>query len=102
MMTTQPHPSTHQPDMSLPRVFAALAEPLRLQIVRRLVREEKLSCGQIDHHLSLSTVSHHCKVLREAGIVASQPVGNQRILMLRPEFVAQYSGLIDSIMTHEV
>ena len=102
MMTARPHLSTNQHDMSLSCVFAALADPLCLQIVRHLVQEEKLSCSQIDHRLSLSTVSHHCKVLRQAGIVASHPVGNQRVLTLRPEFVAQYSGLIDSIMMHEI
>ena len=51
-------------EAALARVFAALSDPLRLRIVRRIALEGELGCGQIDHGLSSSTVSHHCKVLR--------------------------------------
>ena len=85
-------------EAALARVFAALADPLRLRIVRRIALEGELGCGQIDHGLSSSTVSHHCKVLREAGIVVSTPVGNQRVLTLRPEFERDYQGLLASIV----
>ena len=74
-------------------VFAALSDPLRLRIVRRLAAEGR-GCSQIDHNLSLSTVSHHCKVLREAGIVTSEAVGTQRVLVLRPEFARQFAGVL--------
>lgn len=85
-------------EAALARVFAALSDPLRLRIVRRIALEGELGCGQIDHGLSSSTVSHHCKVLREAGIVVSTPVGNQRVLTLRPEFECDYQGLLASIV----
>ena len=77
-------------------VFAALSDPLRLRIVRRLAAG-RLGCSQIDHNLSLSTVSHHCKVLREAGIVTSEAVGTQRVLVLRPEFARQFAGVLATI-----
>ena len=78
-------------------VFAALSDPLRLRIVRRLAAEGRLGCSQIDHNLSLSTVSLHCKVLREAGIVTSEAVGTQRVLVLRPEFARQFAGVLATI-----
>ena len=82
---------------ALRQIFAALADPLRLQIVQRVINEGQLGCGQIDHRLSPATVSHHCKVLRQAGIVQSHPLGNQRILTLHPEFVRQFPSLIENI-----
>ena len=88
-MTSQQNTPT---DLLAPEhVFAALSDPLRLRIVRRLAAEGRLGCSQIDHNLSLSTVSHHCKVLREAGI------GTQRVLVLRPEFARQFAGVLATI-----
>ena len=49
----------------------ALAHPVRLKILRHLLRENRCICGSIVKVLPLaqSTVSQHLKILKEAGLV---------------------------------
>ena len=50
--------------------FKALADPTRLAIVNRLAsREESCACEFDSLGLSQPTISHHLKVLREAGLI---------------------------------
>ncbi len=55
------------------RGFAALANPVRLDIVRELAATgEVCGCGfRILGRVSQPTVSHHLRVLREAGLVTA-------------------------------
>lgn len=59
------------------RGFAALADPARLLILHMLSRSGTLCVCQLQAALSLAqpTVSHHLKVLREAGLVESERRG---------------------------
>ena len=51
----------------------ALAEPVRWRIVSRLAVEELCVCHLVeDLELAQPLVSHHLKVLREAGVVESE------------------------------
>ena len=51
--------------------FKALADPARVEIVNRLAGQGEVCVCQLTGPLGLSqpTVSHHLKVLREAGLV---------------------------------
>jgi ArsR family transcriptional regulator len=50
--------------------FKALADPIRLAIVNRLAsHEESCVCELLDLGVSQPTVSHHLRVLREAGLI---------------------------------
>ena len=66
--------------------FAALGEPSRLQIVE-LLRGRPLSVGEIAEALTIRQpqTSKHLRVLREAGVVAVEPVARQRVHHLRSE-----------------
>ena len=51
----------------------ALAEPLRWRIVQLLAKEELCVCHLVEElDVSQSLVSHHLKVLRDAGVVACE------------------------------
>ena len=69
------------------RFFAALADPTRLAIVRELAGADQVcacdftSCCDVRQ----PTVSHHLKVLREAGIIDSERRGTWIYYRLRPE-----------------
>ena len=54
----------------LPRVFAALGDPTRLDIVSRLAQGEA-TVGELAEPYAMSTqaVSKHLKVLEEAGVI---------------------------------
>jgi ArsR family transcriptional regulator len=56
--------------------FALLADPLRLAIVEALAREQLCTCHLIDiTGARQTTISNHLRLLREAGIVTTEPEG---------------------------
>jgi DNA-binding transcriptional ArsR family regulator len=86
-------------DISLAPVLAALSDPMRLEIVRKLANGCELSCGSLGPHVAKSTLTHHLKVLREAGVIIQRPVGTSRMTCLRREDLdARFPGLLDSVL----
>lgn len=77
----------------------ALADPVRLSIVRELATEgdvcacDLTCCGQI----SQPTVSHHLRVLREAGVVTSERTGTWIHYALDPDAIARLRTLAISL-----
>ena len=61
--------------MTLAPVLAALSDPVRLEIVCMLAQGGERSCGSFGLPIAKSTLTHHLKVLREAGIVGSERQG---------------------------
>jgi DNA-binding transcriptional ArsR family regulator len=61
------------------KVFSALGDEHRQRILLLFERGERLNVGQIAEVATLarSTISHHLKVLREAGVLASEKVGKE-------------------------
>lgn len=63
-----------------------LADPLRQQIVELLADGPACTCHLVeDTGAKQPTVSHHLKVLREAGLVESEPHGRFTYYRLVPE-----------------
>ncbi len=62
------------------RVFAALSDPTRLRLVEILGSEEELCGTQIAHRagISIALLSHHWKVLSEAGVVTRERRGQRQ------------------------
>jgi DNA-binding transcriptional ArsR family regulator len=85
--------------MDLGRVLHALSDPVRLGIVSQLYREGEASCGALDAGRPKSTMSHHFRVLREAGLVHTRIEGLTHVNSLRLESVqAAFPGLLEAIM----
>ena len=84
------------PDVVL---LQAAADPARLAILRRLsAAGEVCACNLTDCcDLSQPTVSHHLKVLREAGWVSTERRGTWIHYRIRPEAVARFQGLAAGI-----
>lgn len=61
------------------RVFTALGDEHRQRILLLFDQGERLTVGQIAEvsTLSRSTVSHHCKILREAEVLSSEKIGKE-------------------------
>lgn len=92
---------THPPveDLDLPTVLHALSDPVRLSIVRDLADQGTCSCGAFAVPVAKSTLSHHLRVLREAGITLTEPRGTQRVVSLRTEDLdARFPGLLDAVL----
>lgn len=63
-----------------------LADPLRAQIVALLAVEQLCTCHLVEAtEATQSNVSNHLRVLREAGLVESEPAGRFTYYRLRPE-----------------
>jgi DNA-binding transcriptional ArsR family regulator len=69
--------------------FQALADPRRRAILR-LVRDRPHSVNEIAGHFDVTqqAISQHLKVLKDAGLVAVRPHGQQRLYVVRPEGLA--------------
>ena len=83
-------------------VLHALADPVRLEIVRQLsicVGSSDLKCGQVEIPVTKSTASHHFKTLYEAGIVSARVQGTSKYIRLRGvELEQRFPGLLDSVL----
>ncbi len=62
------------------RVFYALSDPIRLEILEFIRDEEKCVC-EIAPHLNLiqPVVSRHLKILKDSGVVVDRKEGNKRL-----------------------
>ncbi|MFG1916388.1 ArsR/SmtB family transcription factor [Micromonospora sp. NPDC048898] len=93
----------HEPDLAdipVTAVLAALADDVRLQIVRALVENGEAACGSFDFGVSKATRSHHLKVLREAGLTRTRAAGTSRLVRLRRDEVDRlYPGLLDAVLS---
>ncbi|GGE35678.1 transcriptional regulator [Halopseudomonas oceani] len=94
-------PFKHPPasELILERVLYALSDPVRLEIVQRLANVAEASCGELDGGRPKSSMSHHFRVLRDAGLVMTKSVGTTHMNSLRrADLDARFPGLLDAIL----
>lgn len=91
------HPDSK--DITLTGVLYALGDPIRLEIVKRLAQEGEIPCAALDLPVAKSTLSHHFKILREAGVIACRKQGTQHLNSLRQlELQQRFPGLLETIL----
>ncbi|MZD04476.1 metalloregulator ArsR/SmtB family transcription factor [Streptomyces sp. SID5785] len=74
-------------------LIRVLADPLRLQIVTLLARETLCTTHLVEETGARQTnLSNHLRVLREAGVVDTEPCGRFTYYKLRPDVIAQLAG----------
>ncbi|MCX5248122.1 helix-turn-helix domain-containing protein [Streptomyces sp. NBC_00201] len=91
-------------DVSVQTALAALADPVRIALVRELAgsREWSRSCGSFDVPVGKAALSHHFAVLRGAGLVEQRDEGPRRVNRLRrAEFDARFPGLLELVLRDE-
>jgi ArsR family transcriptional regulator len=82
------------------RLLAALADPTRLAIVRQLAQDTETcacdftSCCEVGQ----PTVSHHLRVLREAGVVTTERRGQSIWYRLAPEAARRLGALAGTLV----
>jgi DNA-binding transcriptional ArsR family regulator len=96
------HP--HRDELDFTRVMAALSDPMRLAIVRRLARTGpggELACTTFALPVSKSTQSGHFRMLREAGVIRQRDEGTRRLNSLRRDDLdARFPGLLELAIAH--
>ena len=91
-------------DIRLADIMQALSDINRLKMVQILADDEWHSCGLETWGLDLqkSTVSHHLKTLREAGLVEYQLRGRYKDARLRrAEIEQRFPGLLAGITSRQ-
>ena len=102
MPRSLPEPTTDSLDLTT--VLGALADPARRAIMVELARNpQPMLCSALedkaDLGLAAATVSHHYRVLREAGLTHTVVVGRQREIRIRRDDVeARFPGLLDAVL----
>ena len=81
------------------RTFAALSDPVRLNLVEHLMQAGEAPAGDLVAltEISAPAVSRHLKVLREAGVLVQRVQGTHRYYRVAPESLA---GLDDWLSHH--
>jgi DNA-binding transcriptional ArsR family regulator len=86
-------------DLDLARVLHALSDPIRLRIVAQLSDGREHTCGSFGLPVAKSTSSHHFRVLREAGVVATRIDGKNRFNRLERDLLeGRFPGLLDAVL----
>src|SRR3954447_6848146 len=86
--------------ITIESVLHALSDPVRLDIVRKL-RDcaDERRCGSFDAPVTKSTLTHHFRVLREAGVICQRQEGTSRLSRLRTgDLEARFPGLLDAVL----
>lgn len=85
--------------MDLFDVLSALSDPIRQQIVVTVARYPGIACGRIELGIAKSSMSHHYRVLREAGILHQTDQGTSRASKIRhADLESRFPGLIDMVL----
>ncbi|MFF4516753.1 ArsR/SmtB family transcription factor [Streptomyces mirabilis] len=95
---------THPDDVPVQTALTALADPVRVTLVRELAdsAEWARSCGSFDVPVGKAALSHHFAVLRGAGLVEQRDEGPKRVNRLRrEEFEARFPGLLDLVLRED-
>jgi ArsR family transcriptional regulator, arsenate/arsenite/antimonite-responsive transcriptional repressor len=88
---------------TISRAFTALGDTHRQRILLTFEKGERLNVGQIAavSTLSRSAVSHHLKLLREAGVLDSEKVGKQVFFWVDKAFLEKsLEAVLDFIRKH--
>ncbi|MEU2238426.1 metalloregulator ArsR/SmtB family transcription factor [Streptomyces sp. NPDC018338] len=74
-------------------LIRVLADPLRLRIVTLLARETLCTTHLVEETGAKQTnLSNHLRVLREAGVVETEPCGRFTYYRLKPDVIDRLAG----------
>lgn len=79
-------------ESELTRIAKALADPRRFEILKVITDAREISCGEVADRfpISQSTVSHHLRLLMEAGLIRVRREGQFGYFSPRPEMLEKY------------
>ncbi|MGY4920578.1 ArsR/SmtB family transcription factor [Streptomyces sp. 900116325] len=98
---TRPRDSVTKPTkLDVMAVLRALADPVRLDLVRQLRESEvPIACGAFNVAVAKNTLTYHFKTLRGAGVIVTHREGTAALNVLQEdELDAAFPGLLDAIL----
>ncbi len=86
-------------DITIYGILSALSDPTRLEIVRRLAEQNEQCPFDFLGMGSKQNLTHHFKVLREAGLIKARYEGRKKIMWLRRDLIDElFPGLLDGLL----
>jgi DNA-binding transcriptional ArsR family regulator len=88
--------SNEMTDRHLVRALRALADPTRFRMVQVIAAAGELSCGAVAERFDVSqpTISHHLKVLMDAGLLVRRAEGKHHFTSVDRTLVAKIVALL--------
>lgn len=106
-VTIEPTPDTEdtQDDVwdveTQAKVFKAIADPVRLEILRHLIRVDRgITCGEVGAVISISKSagSYHFRILREAGLTMTKKKSREKYVSANTDTIRRYvTNFIDNV-----
>ncbi|MEU8341247.1 transcriptional regulator, ArsR family [Actinomadura meyerae] len=91
------HPAPDE--IGLVGVMGALSDPIRVGLVRVLADGRERGWGELRAPVAKSTLSHHLRVLRDAGITRTREEGTRCYVTLRrDDLEARFPGLLAAVL----
>jgi DNA-binding transcriptional ArsR family regulator len=90
------HPAPKE--ITLAQVLHALSDPVRLSVVADLAGGKERASSAFECGVAESTLSHHLKVLRLAGVITHRKEGTRCFVALRPELEKAFPGLLTAVL----
>jgi len=86
-------------DITIYGVLAALSDPTRLEIVRNIATRGECCPFDFLEMTSKQNLSHHFKVLREAGLIMARYEGRNKFVWIRRDILDEkFPGLLDGVL----
>jgi Predicted transcriptional regulators len=83
-------------------LLSALGEPARLEIIQQLAQQEQMNVGDLASKFRLSrpTISHHLKILKDAGVVQAEKRGQETYYWVnRDALILGLQQVVDALKT---
>lgn len=85
--------------MALVDVMGALSDPIRVGLVRVLADGRERGWGELRAPVAKSTLSHHLRVLRDAGVTRTRQEGTRCFVVLRRDDLdGRFPGVLDAVL----
>lgn len=92
------HPDANELDVL--DVLHALSDPTRMTIVQILLEDPERACGTFPVKVAPSTLTHHFRVLRDAGLIYQRDDGNRRWTSLRlDDLQTRFPGVLQAVVS---
>jgi DNA-binding transcriptional ArsR family regulator len=86
-------------DVTIYGILSALSDPTRLEVVRRLAEQNEQCPFDFLAMGSKQNLTHHFKVLREAGLIKARYEGRNKFIWLRRDLIDDmFPGLLDGLL----
>jgi len=83
------------------KIAKALSDKTRIKILGEIAKKKSINCSEAEKiaELSQPTVSHHLRILTEAGLLTAVKDGRFTIITVNQKALDEFSSLITNVVT---